>query len=165
MRHLTILASLAAAAALLGACGGSTPTNPAVPTGDTAPTTTEPEDTEPPQGACGDTLYHTVEVLGLVENSDGSPAVGASVQLEERTFEPQVQVWGEGTVTDANGAFSFTAVDIVEVEDCWGTIVDYAIVAQLGDSSAEDRINSTVRNAVAFGDPVDLSFFPLVLDP
>ena len=145
------------------ACSGTSTTDTSATNTDTTDSSpTEPTNTQP-QGACGDLLYHDVELVGVAQLEDGSPAVGASIRLEERNYEPQVQVWGEGTVTDEDGNFTFLAEDIIEVERCWGRIVDYAIVGELGELTAEDNnINSVLRNAVTYGTTADLSFFPLV---
>ena len=130
---------------------------------DSGDPTNLPPDDDPPGGACGDFLYHDVVIRGLVENADGSPAMAADVVLEERNFMSQFQYWGKGTQTDANGAFEFTAVDLLEVEDCWGTLVDYNIVARSGTTYGEDAINSVLRNAITYGTAADLSAFPVRL--
>ncbi|MBA2319836.1 MAG: hypothetical protein H0V89_01665 [Deltaproteobacteria bacterium] len=98
-------------------------------------------------GACGDVGNAVVQVLGSLELSDGTPAAGASVRLEERNWNfPEVIVYAEGT-TDAAGDFDLGA-DIVTVAECWGTAVGYYVVGELGGATGERGVNSWLFTAV-----------------
>jgi hypothetical protein len=148
---------------LLSACGDETPT-----TADSAPAADSsggdgPTPPGAPPGQCGDVGYFDVSVVGLVVGPDGTAAVGAAVSLEERNWDPQT--YASGT-TDAYGAFTLVASQIVGVEDCWGVAVDYVVVATQGSASAERDVNQSLFNAVSpGGDGVaDISAFPLELE-
>lgn len=113
-------------------------------------------------GACGDVTEHDLRLRGRVLQ-DGAPVQGADVRLEERAWHPGSKVFG-AAVTDAGGAFVFDAPGVVSVEDCWGTVLDYVLVAVRGDARVEDPVNSSLFGAITDGvDTVDLTNFPLEL--
>ena len=69
------------------------------------------------------------------------------------------------TTTDGDGRFDFEARDVVSVEDCWGTALDYKLVVVKGTKSMEEDVNSSLFTAIDQGDLVaELSAFPLVLE-
>jgi hypothetical protein len=141
---------------LLAACAGddSTP-------GDDDDGTPGTHDTEP-QGQCGDVTYWDVTVTGRVRTPQGGPAVGASVRIENREWDPGT-VYVTGT-TDAMGAFSVLAPQMVQVEECSGLLGHYA-VAELGELSGEAGLDSAVFTAVDQGTFVaDISQIPIVLE-
>jgi hypothetical protein len=151
---------------VLAGCGGdSTATTGSgetgAPTGDTQ---TGDTDTETNGGACGDFTYPDVTILGGVMTPGGDPAVGAQVWLEERNFDFEDTVYGTAT-TDEKGRFELLATQIVAPEGCWGTLVDYNLMATLNDASAEDEVNTVLFQAVAGGTFVaDITTFPLQLE-
>ena len=101
------------------------------------------------ESACGEVAVHTLDVEVAVVDAAGAPAVDVPVALEERAWSPGVR--GAG-VTDAAGAARFGATDVVAVEDCWGTAVDYVLVLGGADSPrVEDPVNPEVRRAIADG--------------
>jgi hypothetical protein len=132
-------------------------------TTDTVDTTEPPTDTDEPTGACGDVSRWDLTLDGQV-NQPGGGAPGATVRLEERGFQFSPVVYGT-TYTDAYGHFSLAATQIVSVDGCWGTLLDYNVVAELGVSSAEAEVNQSLYNAILDGTfAADISLFPLELD-
>ena len=137
--YLAILAGVA--------CGSSDPT-------DTA-------DTDD-QGACGEVSTQTMIVRGLVENSQGVGLEGISVILEDRGWNPGTTL-GTAT-TDAQGAFVLENLTITDVENCWGSLLDYVLVATQADNAAEKEINTQLYNSIIDGSlDADVSAIPLVL--
>jgi hypothetical protein len=132
---------------LIGCGGGNTDTGP-VYTGDGG-------------GACGEVTEFSVTIRGLVTR-DGVPEEGASVSLEELAWT-NGEYYGS-TNTDANGLFALEVEDLVSVEDCWGSALDYVLTAVRGTDSAEDDINSHLFGAWYDGvSDVDLMDWPMNL--
>ena len=152
----------------LFACGAPAP-EPVVmdsppPPAPTTPTAETDEPDEPPDSACGDVTLHNLTIVGRVRGVNGAAAEGANVVLEERNYFPTLTVMGKG-VTDATGTFQFDVVDLVAVEDCWGVLVDYVIVAERGKERGEEGINPSLSNAVYTGSStVDLTSLPVVME-
>jgi hypothetical protein len=118
------------------------------------------EPTDP--GACGEVTTHDVSVLGAV-TSGGAPAVGAAVRLEDRGWNVG-DVLGEAT-TGADGTFTLAAASVTSVEDCWGTILDYALVGELGGEAGEMNVNTALFNAIEDGSlEADTRSFPVALE-
>jgi len=119
--------------------------------------------TVPQGGACGEVTTWNVQVIGLVHDAVGVPVEGADVVLEELDW-----TFGDTfgfTTTDVEGRFDFEARDVVSVEDCWGTALDYKLIVVKGTSSMEEGVNSNLFSAIDQGDLVaDMSAFPLVLE-
>ncbi len=140
---------------LLVACGGGDDAEQ--DTGPLLVTSTEP------QGACGEvTDDHAIRIEGMVTLSD-LPAVGADVLLTERLWTPGM-VHGTASV-GADGRFSLDATDIVSVEDCWGTVLDYVLEARLDQLVGERDANAVLLPAIAAGDDVvDITEQPITLD-
>ena len=130
--------------------------------GGTSPDDTSP-DTVPQGGACGEVTTWDVQVIGLVEDALGNPVEGADVLLEERDW-----TFGDtfgNALTDAQGRFEFEARDVVSVEGCWGTALDYKLVVVKGTKTLEEDVNSNLFTAIDQGDLIaDLTAFPLVLE-
>jgi hypothetical protein len=114
-----------------------------------------------PTGACGAVTTHDVNISGVVHDGGGAGADGAVVSLEERSWDPGTL----GTATAASdGTFTISAT-ITGVEDCWGTALDYWLVASGDAGTAEDAVNQPLFNAVDDGSlTADVSGFPLVLE-
>ena len=117
------------------------------------------------QGACGEVTVHSLNVSGLVLMSDGS-AVGASgvtVSLEDRGWNPgevlaQVQ-------TNEDGEFLLAEAAVTSVVDCWGTLLNYVVVAESALGRAEKEVNTALFNAIRDGEStVDLRDVPLLLE-
>ncbi|HHO51971.1 MAG TPA: hypothetical protein ENK18_14085 [Deltaproteobacteria bacterium] len=141
---------------------GDKPIDTAGPPLDTAPTDTAPPGA--PDSACGETSYHDLVVLGLVEDSAGQPAVGARVWLEDRGLSPTVQTMGEATV-DPYGQFEMSVIQLASVEDCWGILLDYVLVGELANERGEEGINATLHNAILDGSGIaDRGSIPLQLE-
>lgn len=159
MRHLLSLSLVACTSAPVEKPVDTAPPEPQTPTptADTAPP-------EPPDSACGETSYHDLVVLGTVQDSYGQPAVGARVWLEDRGFSPTVQTMGEATV-DVYGQFEMTVDQLASVEDCWGTLLDYVLVGELGNERGEEGINPTLHGAILDGSGIaDRGSIPLQLE-
>jgi len=123
----------------------------------------EPDSDTSSGGACGAVTEHVMEVAGLVEDSAGNVVIAANVRLEDRGWEPGT-VLGEG-ITDSGGSFSLTELNVTGVEDCWGVLLDYVLVAESNGKTGEKQINHQLFNAVVDGSMnADLSSFPIVID-
>jgi len=113
-------------------------------------------------GACGEISTWDVTVLGRVEDASGAVG-GADVWLEDRGWEP-VTVLGQ-TTTSANGGFTLEADDVTAVEGCWGTLLDYVLVATEGSRSGERGINHPLYGAIDDGSfEADISGNPLIIE-
>lgn len=131
----------------LGACAG--------------PAADDTADSSP--GACGEVSTWDVTVLGRVEDGMGAPVPGARVVLEDRGWEPGT-VLGEDD-TDGAGQFEFVAEGVTSVEGCWGSLLDYVVVATEGSRQAERGVNQLLHQAIDDGTlEADLSPAPLVLE-
>jgi hypothetical protein len=114
-------------------------------------------------GACGEVRTHDLEVRAAFEDASGAPIEGARVTLEERNWAPGTL--GEG-LTGTDGAVSFAAPGVTDVEGCWGSALDYWLVAEAdGFITLEETMNSNLYNAIADGSLVaDLRATPLVME-
>ena len=115
-------------------------------------------------GACGDVSTHDVRVRAKVVDASGDAAADIDVVLDDRGWE---MVELGGATTDAKGEVDFVAVGVTSVEDCWGTVLNYQLVAtDPADTSrtVEDGINSHLYAAIDDGSLVaDVRDFPLTL--
>lgn len=125
------------------------------PSKDSAPV----ETTDSQDGACGAVSTHVVTVRAKVLVG-GQPAAGLRVYLDDRGWE--MKSVGEGN-TGANGEVEFVADPVTSVENCWGTVLNYWIVAENTDgSTVEDDMNTELFNAIDDGSLVsDVTGFPL----
>jgi hypothetical protein len=114
-------------------------------------------------GACGEVHTHDLDVRAAFEDVSGAPIEAARVSLEERNWAPGRL--GEG-LTDADGTVSFAATDVTDVEGCWGSALDYWLVADAdGFATLEETMNSNLYNAIADGSLVaDLRATPLIME-
>lgn len=138
MRSTLILAALAA-------CGGG---------GDEA-STQEPTETGTDtrtigQGACGDVSQIDATITGLVAYEE-APVGAATVRLEERLWEQKVYTT---EIAGADGRVTLAGTGLWSVEDCWGSAIDYWVVA---DGLAPDGVT-----AVHGEKPVNQYIFNLV---
>lgn len=115
-------------------------------------------------GACGEPEEgFDVTVTGLVLDHNGDPAALADVTLEERNWNTNTTVHGT-TATDEAGAFSIDATNLVSVPGCWGTVVDYWVVAELDGGWGEAQANQRLFNAIDDGSlTADFTSFPIDL--
>lgn len=126
----------------------------------TAPTETETDDTD--QGACGEVSEWVLTLHGAVEGPTGAYE-GATVVLEDRGWSPGTEL-GEAT-TGADGRFTMDGLQVTSVERCWGTLLDYVVVATDGDMSGEKGVNTYLYDAIDDGSLVaDASAFPVDLE-
>jgi hypothetical protein len=113
-------------------------------------------------GACGEITTWDVTVIGKVEDAAGNVA-GAAVSLEDRGWEP-ITILGEATTT-TNGSFTLEAQNVTAVEGCWGTLLDYVLVATEGSRSGERGINHPLYGAISDGSmEADITGNPLVIE-
>ncbi len=117
------------------------------------------EDTQ--DGACGDVSTYDVVIRAQVERG-GRAAAGVRVYLDDRAWE--LAELGEGT-TGADGTVTFTAAGVTSVDGCWGTLLDYWIVAEDTDgATVEDDMNTELFNAIDDGSlEADVTTRPLSL--
>ena len=144
------LAGLTLMAMLLGGCSGEEEPIP--------------EDTDTQIGECGEPAYGLeATITGLVQDATGAPVEGAEVRLEEWNWEPGT-VHGTAT-TDVNGAFTMAATELVDVPGCWGTALDYHVVADFGELTGDAIANQKLYNALIDGSGVaDFSSVPIVVE-
>jgi hypothetical protein len=122
------------------------------------------EDSDPPGVDCGDASTHDIEITARVVSTRGTPAAGIDVILDDRgwTYGPL----GSG-VTDVDGLVTFTAAGVTSLPNCWGTVLNYWVVAtDPADPSrtAEDDMNTELYNAIDGGTfATDISDRPLEL--
>jgi len=127
---------------------------------ETTETTTDPE---PPDGQCGDVSNWDLFVEGAVVDSRDDPLENVEIVLEDRGWIPGT-ILGTAT-TDSDGVYTFEVSQLTSVEDCWGTLLDYVIVATKGDLAVEEGVNAQLYSAIVDGTlEVDLFTFPLVLE-
>jgi len=134
-------------------------------TAGTQPTTTSEteETTEPPDGQCGDVSYWDLSVEGAIVDDRDRPYPGVEITLEDRGWIPGT-IMGTAT-TDDEGYYRFDVDELTSVEDCWGTLLDYVMVATDGDLVAEQGVNAQLYGAITDGSlEVDLTVFPLILE-
>ncbi|MEN0065101.1 MAG: hypothetical protein AAGA48_23360 [Myxococcota bacterium] len=134
-------------------------------TGDTGKTTVPYKRGSTFGDDCGKTTFHDIMLTGGINALGGQPATGATVALQDFTFQPPQVL---GSTSSSAGSFTFDVQRLKSIEDCWGNgRLDYRIVGTLDDTRAEERINNAIFNAI-FGDDankvVDLSALPLQLE-
>lgn len=122
------------------------------------------EDTGGDDGACGDPVTYDLDVRAKVVDAGEQAAAGIEVVLDDRGWT--YEVLGGGT-TGADGEVTFAATGVTSLADCWGTVLNYQLVAtDPADTSrtAEKGINTQLHAAIDAGEGVvDLREFPLTL--
>ncbi len=112
---------------------------------------------------CGEASTHDVAITALVTAAAGS-VEGVEVTLDDRGWTNAIL--GSGT-TDGRGRVTFTAVGVTSLPNCWGTVLNYWIVAADPDDAArtaEDDMNTELYNAIDGGSfATDVSDRPLEL--
>lgn len=130
-----------------------------------------PEDSGEPAGDsghagvdCGEASIHDIEVTAMVTSGGRAPAEGIEVVLDDRGWTDSEL--GSG-LTGADGKVTFTAVGVTSLPNCWGTVLDYWLVAtDPADASrtVEDDMNTELFNAIDGGTlATDTSDRPLEL--
>ena len=110
---------------------------------------------------CGAVTEHTLTLRAKVVDSADQPVSGALVRLEERNWDPQIV---SEVPTDASGEATLASMSLTSVERCWGTALDYVLVASLDARSTEVGVNASLFNAIeSGGSEVDRRDRPLVL--
>ena len=150
--------------ATLTACQGSgtllvvEPDVNALPTSTSATGTTV---TGPPAGQCGDISEYDL-TLGVAVRDGGQPARGVDVWLEDRGWEPGTML--ASGVTNDEGLVLLDVIGLTSVEDCWGSLLDYVVVAEDGDLYDERDINTPLYNSILNGTfEADIQGAPLEL--
>ncbi len=113
---------------------------------------------------CGDPVTYDIEVTAKVVDGDGAPVPEIDVFLDDRGWE--YDFLGSGP-TDSRGRVTFTAYGVTALDGCWGTVLNYWLVAidpTNQDRTAEDDMNTELYNAIDDGSlATDVSDFPLEL--
>ncbi len=128
----------------------------------------EPGDTGPaePQSACGEPSTVAVTVVARVVDPAGGGVKDIRVALDDRGWT--FQELAEGT-TDRDGYVTLEAVELTDLPGCWGTVLDYVLVASDPKGhweTAEKDVNSWLYNAISDGTGVaDLSGYPIEIGP
>jgi hypothetical protein len=119
--------------------------------------------TDGPPSACGEVSEgYDVELTGLVL-LQGVPVEGASVALVERNWTPGT-TYGSAS-SGGDGRFVLQATNLVSVEGCWGTALDYKLRGEHAGFVREQDVNSSLLAAIVDGSlDADLSGVPLELD-
>ena len=86
-------------------------------------------------------------VSGTVVEPNGTPVNNAEVRLEDRGWNPSVTTMGAGQ-TNAQGRYDFEVPELIDVEDCWGVLLNYYIVAERGPAFGEDDVNPSLLAAI-----------------
>ena len=114
---------------------------------------------------CGEPTTYDVAFRVKVVDVRGAGIRDAAVSLEDRGYT--FTSLGAAS-TGADGTVAFTAVGVTSLPDCWGTLLDYWLVAEdAADASrrVEDDMNTQLFNAIDDGSlSVDVTEFPLVLE-
>lgn len=100
---------------------------------------------------CGEASTYDIEVTAMVTSGGRSPAEGIEVVLDDRGWT--YSELGSGT-TGTDGKVTFTAVGVTSLPNCWGTVLDYWLVAtDPADPSrtVEDDMNTELYNAIDNG--------------
>ncbi|MSQ00759.1 MAG: hypothetical protein EXR71_02575 [Myxococcales bacterium] len=130
--------------------------------GPVAETLDEGGDSDPAGVECGNPVTYDVEIRARVEDAAGAVA-GVDVALYDRGWT--YVILGTGT-TGADGDVSFTARGITALDGCWGTVLNYQLLAEdsAGGRSAEDDMNTELHAAIDDGSLLaDVRDFPLTL--
>ena len=106
------------------------------------------DDTGSLGGACGAVTSWDLAVIATVEEG-GVPVSDALVTLEDRGWEP-ITILGEA-VSAVDGSFHLEAEGVTAVEGCWGSLLDYVVVAEHGDRRGERRVNQALYRAIEDG--------------
>jgi hypothetical protein len=126
----------------------------------------EPIDDTSEQEGCGTATIHSVAVAFAVVDASGNGVSNLEVRLEDRAWEPGVLGTGQ---TDGNGLGELLADPVTDLPGCWGTMLNYVVVA--ADPSgyyadAEKPVNSYLFGAISDGsNQADLTAFPMEVLP
>ncbi len=124
-------------------------------------TVDEAEDSDPAGVQCGEPVTYDIEIRARVEDAAGAVA-DVEVALDDRGWTNAIL--GVGT-TGANGEVTFAALGVTALDGCWGTVLNYQLVAQHSDGrEVEDDMNTELHAAIDDGSLVaDVRDFPLTL--
>jgi len=116
-------------------------------------------------GACGVPSEHDVTLRVSVQSTDGEALRDIEVVLEDRAWT--LSDLGSAS-TDESGEAVFGAQGVTDLPNCWGTMLDYVLVATdpLGRwAEGEKELNSSLYNAISEGTlEADVRGFPIVLE-
>jgi len=117
-------------------------------------------------GACGDPSEVELTLKVAVQGSDGVGLQDIDVVLEDRGWTNTVL--GSG-VTDEAGEVEFVASGVTDLPNCWGTLLDYVVLATDAQGSwnpGEKNANSYLHTAIDDTSmEADMRAFPVVLEP
>lgn len=116
----------------------------------------------PPPSACGEvTEGYEVRLQGAV-SLQGEPVAGAEVTIREKLWNAG-RIHGTAT-TDADGLFEVQVTEIVSVEECWGTALDYTADVTWETWARSRDLNSTLYAAIIGSGEADIRSSPIELD-
>ena len=115
-------------------------------------------------GACGEPSEVDLALRVSVQGADGSWLQDIDVVLEDRGWTNEQL---GGGITNGEGEVEFVASGVTDLPGCWGTMLDYVVLATdpRGDWSAgEKSANSYLHSAIEDGTmEADMRAFPLVM--
>ena len=120
-------------------------------------------DTDPPPSACGAvTEGYSVRLEGLV-HLQGQPVEGAEITVRENQWNAG-RTHGVG-MSASDGAFVVDVTELVSVEDCWGTALDYTADVIWMEWEWSRDLNATLYGAILSDGVADMRSNPIELDP
>jgi hypothetical protein len=126
----------------------------------------QPVDDSGEREGCGTATIHSVAVTFAVVDASGNGVSNLEVRLEDRAWEPGVLGTGQ---TDGNGFGELFAESVTDLPGCWGTMLNYVVVATDPSdyyADAEKPVNSYLFGAISDGsNQADLTAFPMEILP
>ncbi|MEE2751144.1 MAG: hypothetical protein VX519_06925 [Myxococcota bacterium] len=124
------------------------------------------EDSGEREGACGEPSEVDLTLKVAVHDSDGIGLQDINVDLEDRGWTNSAL---GGGVTDEDGEVEFVASGVTDLPNCWGTLLDYVVVAtdsqgqwRTGEKSANSYLYTAIDDASM---EADMRAFPVVMEP
>lgn len=129
---------------------------------ETEDTDTAPGPTDEVQSACGEQTFHSVSLTGAVVDVDDVPVAGAEVTLVENIYAPGT-TYGTA-VTDEDGVFVLSAEALLSIEECWGTLLDYTVVAETSDGRIGEKFVNVYLYAALTEGSYDITNLPVTVE-
>ncbi len=124
------------------------------------------EDSGERVGACGEPTEVDLTLQVAVQGSDGVWLQDVDVVLEDRGWTNTVL---GGGITDESGEVEFVASGVTDLPDCWGTLLDYVVLAtdargqwSPGEKNANSYLHTAIQDTSM---EADMTAFPVVLEP
>ena len=127
------------------------------PTEATGETGTEPNGID-----CGETGTFSMTLRGRVVDQDETPVSFADITFEERNWAPQLF---DTTVSDKDGFFEVSGLDMPYAEKCWGTGLQFWVNGETKKLQGSQPMNSWLLKGLAADvETLEVSA-PMVLRP